>query len=242
MQHFGQGIAKDLRKRGLFTNKWFDDWNCFRVDEDDGCTMEVHEQFDSNKQRVARRFNKIAAATLYIFFAQLLPAITFGFFMQESTNNTMGVIETVLSMAIGGTLFALFAGQPMVVVGVTGPVCLFCVGLYRQGIIYGFSFSVAYFWTCFWTALMHIVIALFGWCEAFQHIITGFSADSFGTLIGIIYIYEGINEMIQILENVFSECLFVLSCVGNRHYNIDANHLRRQQNQDLFTLDPRDRE
>ena len=188
---FGEHVVKDIKER-LFTKQWLDDWDLSCED--------AHTGFDKKTVELEQnvRLHKIAAATLYIFFAQLLPAITFGFFVQEATHNAMGVIETVLSMAIGGTLFALFAGQPMVVVGVTGPVCLFCVGLYRQAMFYGFSFYGAYFWTCFWTAVFHILIAYAGLCETFQRVITGFSADSFGALIGLIYIYEGINEMIKI--------------------------------------------
>lgn len=102
----GKSVQRGLVSR-LYNKQYFRDWS---LRDSDVC----HTQ-----SATLRHLNKIFAATLYIFFAQLLPALTFGFFTQEATNGEMGVIETILSMAIGGSLFALFAGQPMVVVGVT---------------------------------------------------------------------------------------------------------------------------
>ena len=92
-----------------------------------------------------------------------------------------------------------------------GPICLFCVGLYQQAKANGASFYAVMFFTCMWAALMHFVVALLGLCETFPNYITGFSADSFGVLIGLIYIYEGIHQLISIWSSAsLSASLFSL--------------------------------
>lgn len=73
---------------------------------------------------------KVLAATIYIYFTNIIPAITFASYLDEKTEKHLGVIEVILSMAMGGTLFSLFAGQPLVIVGVTGPVAIFCVTIF----------------------------------------------------------------------------------------------------------------
>ena len=63
---------------------------------------------------------KCLSATLYIFFTNVLPAMSFASLLSARTGGTLGVAEVLLSMGLGGLLFAFFAGQPLVIVGVTG--------------------------------------------------------------------------------------------------------------------------
>jgi hypothetical protein len=146
------------------------------------------------------RSKKAPAATLFIFFLQLFPAVTFGFFLQQRTaiqggagGSYLGVIETLLSMGIGGTLFAFLAGQPLVVVGVTGPVALVCAMLHDLSLRFGLPFHGWLFWTCFWSALMHFSLAACNACDLIKRC-TAFSGEVFGLLISLIYVYEGIVE------------------------------------------------
>jgi len=43
----------------------------------------------------------------------------------EKTNMSFGVNEVLLASVLGGVFFALFAAQPLVIVGVTGPITVF---------------------------------------------------------------------------------------------------------------------
>lgn len=64
-------------------------------------------------------------AIAFLYFACLSPIITFGGLLGFATNNYMGAIESLLSGLICGVLFSLFAGQPMTILGSTGPVLVF---------------------------------------------------------------------------------------------------------------------
>lgn len=75
-------------------------------------------------------FSKTLAATCYILFTLIAPGITFASFLASKTNKQYGTIDVLLSTGINGILFSIFAGQPLVIVGVTGPVSVFLETLY----------------------------------------------------------------------------------------------------------------
>lgn len=65
------------------------------------------------------------ATWLFLYFACLTPIITFGGLMGLATHNYMGTIETMMAGALCGVGFALFSGQPLLILGSTGPVLVF---------------------------------------------------------------------------------------------------------------------
>lgn len=52
-------------------------------------------------------------------------------------NNYIGVGETLLMSSVNGIIFALFAAQPLLIVGATGPLMIFDMSLYsvRGGVL-----------------------------------------------------------------------------------------------------------
>ncbi len=50
----------------------------------------------------------------------ILPALAFSLDMFTKTNMSYGVNEVLLASVLGAVVFALFAAQPLVIVGVTG--------------------------------------------------------------------------------------------------------------------------
>ena len=51
-------------------------------------------------------------------------------FTGEKTYDNLGVKETVISTSLCGIVFALLAGQPLMIIGATGPVLVFEQSLY----------------------------------------------------------------------------------------------------------------
>ena len=76
---------------------------------------------------------RCAMACVFIFFATLAPTITFGGLLGKKTNNWLGVKETLIATSLCGILFALFAGQPLIIVGTTGPILVFEQATYEVG-------------------------------------------------------------------------------------------------------------
>ena len=65
------------------------------------------------------------ATWLFLYFACLAPIITFGGLIGEATHNYMGTMETILAASLCGITFALFGGQPLLILGATGPMLVF---------------------------------------------------------------------------------------------------------------------
>ena len=57
------------------------------------------------------------AATIFIYFAALSGAVAFGGLMGDKTENLIGIPETLIVSCVAGSLFALFAGQPLIITG-----------------------------------------------------------------------------------------------------------------------------
>jgi len=58
----------------------------------------------------------------------------------------MGVVETLFSTALCGVIFALAGGQPLVIVGVTGPVVILVQTIYSISQSAGVDFMQFYSW------------------------------------------------------------------------------------------------
>jgi len=48
----------------------------------------------------------------------------------DKTDNLIGISETLVATSASGILFALLAGQPLIIIGATGPLLLFDESLY----------------------------------------------------------------------------------------------------------------
>ena len=84
----------------------------------------------------------------YLFIVAIAPAITFGSRFQDGTKGQFGVLEMIMSSCISGVLFATFAGQPLSILGATGPFLAYTLVVYDLAIAFEVEFMAFYFWTC----------------------------------------------------------------------------------------------
>ncbi|CAK9090980.1 Electrogenic sodium bicarbonate cotransporter 1 (Sodium bicarbonate cotransporter) (Na(+)/HCO3(-) cotransporter) (Solute carrier family 4 member 4) (kNBC1) [Durusdinium trenchii] len=176
----GGGMMADIRRRAPF---YVSDW--------------TEAFYPENLQ-------KTASTILYLFIAALAPAITFGSRFLDGTNGQFGVLEMIMSTSISGMLFSTFAGQPLSILGATGPFLAYTLVVYDLGIAFNLEFMPLYFWTCMWCAFFTIVVAVFDLCALMKHV-TMFSEDIFAGLISLIFIIDGVRPIIQ----NFADCWFV---------------------------------
>ncbi|XP_041374197.1 sodium bicarbonate cotransporter 3-like [Gigantopelta aegis] len=71
------------------------------------------------------------ASIIYLYLATLTPNVTFGGLLGQATDQYMGTMECILTASIVGVLFALFAGQPLNILGSTGPMLVLEMILYH---------------------------------------------------------------------------------------------------------------
>ncbi|XP_046332973.1 sodium bicarbonate cotransporter 3-like isoform X1 [Haliotis rufescens] len=137
------------------------------------------------------------ASFIYIFLATLTPNVTFGGILGQSTNQYMGVMECIFAAAVTGIAFALFAGQPLNILGSTGPM------LVLEKIIYDickdqeWDFLPFRAWIGIWTAGFLLLIVMWD-LSALVKYITRFTEESFACLIAFIFIYEAFVKLGEI--------------------------------------------
>ncbi|XP_026322255.1 anion exchange protein 2 isoform X3 [Hyposmocoma kahamanoa] len=138
-----------------------------------------------------------AAAAIFMYFAALSSAITFGGLLAEKTYGQIGISETLLFTCLGGVVFALGAGQPMMITGATGPLLLLDQSLVEFCRAYGFDFLAARMYCGLWMVVIALCVASVEGSVAVKKI-TRFTEDVFAFLISLIFISEPITNMIGV--------------------------------------------
>ena len=148
--------------------------------------------------------SKSVASTLFLFFACLAPAVTFGGIMAELTDNHIGAVEMIVASAFCGVTYALFAGQPLIILGGTGPLLVFTWLLYvlcgQLGL--GEYFLEVLAWVGLWTGLMLFVLAATD-ASCLVRYFTRFTDEIFAALISIIFIYAAVEALASIVSDVY---------------------------------------
>jgi hypothetical protein len=169
-QQVGRGMKDDLQRRWV----WYaDDWS-------------LQHLWSS----------KIWASALFILCSSLAPAVTFAVYFSQHTDNALGAIEVLFSMGLCGVLFAVLSGQPLTIVGVTGPVTILTAAIFTVAKALDEPFLPFYACSQLWAAGMHFLLALFNACDIITWV-TRFSCESFGILISLIYLYTGLHDIIS---------------------------------------------
>ena len=130
---------------------------------------------------------KAVSSTLFLFFACIAPAITFGGVMAVSTGGQIGPVEMLAASAFCGVAYALFSGQPLIILGGTGPMLIFTVILYNLCRELQIPFLPAYAWVGIWIAVFLIVMAVTD-SSALMRYFTRFIDEIFAALISLIFI------------------------------------------------------
>lgn len=129
------------------------------------------------------------AATLFLYFAGLATAITFGGLIGDKTSNLVGISETLVSACFVGMIFHAFASQPLVFVGTTGPLILFDEALIQFCNSMSFDFLTVRVYVGIWLTIIALAVSAFegSVCVRF---FTRFTQEIFSALITLIYIVE----------------------------------------------------
>lgn len=137
--------------------------------------------------------SNVAGTTLFLYFAALANAIAFGALTGLLTGNEIGIIEMLVVTAVGGILFALLAGQPLTILGGTGPITIFTGMLYVACNQLEISFLATYAWVGIWSGII-LLICAFTDASAFMKYFTRFTDEIFAALISVIFIVEAVND------------------------------------------------
>uniref|UniRef100_A0A670YQ66 Anion exchange protein n=1 Tax=Pseudonaja textilis TaxID=8673 RepID=A0A670YQ66_PSETE len=137
------------------------------------------------------------AAVLFIYFAALSPAITFGGLLGEKTDGLMGVSELIISTSVLGMLFSLLSAQPLLIIGFSGPLLVFEEAFYKFCQSQNIEYLTGRVWIGFWL-IVFIVIIVAAEGSFLVRYITPFTQEIFAFLISLIFIYETFYKLYKI--------------------------------------------
>lgn len=137
---------------------------------------------------------RVVPAALDTYFSNLLPALAFAQDMFDRTEHAYGVNEVLLSSALAGIVFGVLGGQPLCIVGVTGPISILNYTIYDIVKDWSTNYFGFMFWVCIWSMILHFILA-FSNAVALLQYVTTFPCDMFGLFINIVYIQKGIQVL-----------------------------------------------
>ncbi|XP_062352354.1 sodium bicarbonate cotransporter 3 isoform X1 [Cinclus cinclus] len=139
------------------------------------------------------------ASILFLYCACMSPVITFGGLLGEATEGRISAIESLFGASLTGIAYSLFAGQPLTILGSTGPVLVFEKILFKFCRDYGLSYLSLRTSIGLWTAFLCIVLVATD-ASSLVCYITRFTEEAFAALICIIFIYEALEKLVHLGE------------------------------------------
>ncbi|XP_025023875.1 sodium bicarbonate cotransporter 3 isoform X3 [Python bivittatus] len=139
------------------------------------------------------------ASILFLYCACMSPVITFGGLLGEATEGRISAIESLFGASLTGIAYSLFAGQPLTILGSTGPVLVFEKILFKFCKDYGLSYLSLRTSIGLWTSFLCILLVATD-ASSLVCYITRFTEEAFAALICIIFIYEALEKLFHLGE------------------------------------------
>ncbi|KAF6313518.1 solute carrier family 4 member 7 [Rhinolophus ferrumequinum] len=139
------------------------------------------------------------ASILFLYCACMSPVITFGGLLGEATEGRISAIESLFGASLTGIAYSLFAGQPLTILGSTGPVLVFEKILFKFCRDYQLSYMSLRTSIGLWTSFLCIVLVATD-ASSLVCYITRFTEEAFAALICIIFIYEALEKLFHLGE------------------------------------------
>ncbi|XP_070135793.1 band 3 anion transport protein isoform X3 [Drosophila bipectinata] len=139
------------------------------------------------------------AATIFMYFACLSTAITFGGLVSAKTDSWIGISETLISCSLVGIIFHCLSCQPLVIIGTTGPLLLFDEALMVFCTNNNFDFLSLRVYVGCWLIVIALTVSAFEG-SVYVRLLTRFTQEIFSALITLIYIVETMMKLVSIYE------------------------------------------
>nr|XP_020500577.1 sodium-driven chloride bicarbonate exchanger-like isoform X2 [Labrus bergylta] len=137
------------------------------------------------------------ASFLFLYCACMSPVITFGGLLGEATEGRVSAIESLFGASMTGIAYSIFAGQPLTILGSTGPVLVFEKILFKFCKEYGLSYLSLRACIGLWTAFFCLLLVATD-ASSLVCYITRFTEEAFAALICIIFIYEALEKLLHL--------------------------------------------
>ncbi|XP_037318419.2 solute carrier family 4 member 11-like [Pungitius pungitius] len=177
---FSKGVYDDLRRR----------LPLYPSDFTDGM---------SGKDRCLLKYTTTA---IFLYIAILLPAIAFGSLNDESTRGEIDVQKTIVGQCIGGVIYSLFAGSPLVIPLTTAPLAIFISVI--RGICDDYKLDFEAFYACIglWNSLFLILGGLFN-VSLFMKLFKRSTEEVIALFISIAFVGDAVKGTVKIFQHFY---------------------------------------
>ncbi|KAG5264079.1 hypothetical protein AALO_G00271890 [Alosa alosa] len=149
-----------------------------------------------------RSWLKYTTTSIYLYIAILLPAISFGSLNDESTRGEIDVQKTIVGQCIGGVIYSLLAGAPMVIPLTTAPLAIYISVI--RGICddYDLDFPAFYACTGLWNSLFLILAGVFN-VSLFMKLFRRSIEEIFAMFIAIAFVGDAVKGTVKVFHNYY---------------------------------------
>jgi len=134
------------------------------------------------------------AASLFLYFACLAPAVAFGGLSAALTGGQLGVVEVLMATGFGGAAYSFLSGQPMTFIGPTGLTLVFTAALHSFCALRGLPFLPMFSWVGLWTSGFLALLSATGASNGIKYC-TQFTDDVFNSLLAVNFVYEALRSL-----------------------------------------------
>ncbi|NXO24907.1 S4A11 protein, partial [Cisticola juncidis] len=176
----GKGISDDIARR----------FPVYALDFTDGI-------IGNNKA-----IGKYITTMMFLYFACLLPSIAFGSLNDENTRGAIDVRKTIFGQCIGGLLYSLFSGQPLVVLLTTAPLAIYISVI--RGICddYNLDFSAFYAWIGLWNSFFLMIYSLFN-LSLLMKLFKRSTEEIIALFISITFVLDAIKGIYKVFKKYY---------------------------------------
>uniref|UniRef100_A0A3P9L9R6 Solute carrier family 4 member 2a n=1 Tax=Oryzias latipes TaxID=8090 RepID=A0A3P9L9R6_ORYLA len=165
-----------------------------------GLIKDVTRRYPQYRSDIRDALNpQCMAAIIFIFFAALSPAITFGGLLGEKTEGLIGVSELIVATSVYGIVFSLLGAQPLLIIGFSGPLLVFEEAFYNFCRDNGIEYLTGRVWIGFWLVLIVVLTVAFEG-SILVRFVSRFTQEIFSFLISLIFIYETFAKLVKIFK------------------------------------------
>ncbi|KAL6473977.1 hypothetical protein MHYP_G00175380 [Metynnis hypsauchen] len=156
----------------------------------------------------SRSLLKYTTTAIFLYIAILLPAIAFGSLNDESTRGEIDVQKTIVGQSIGGVIYSLFAGSPMVIPLTTAPLAIFISVI--RGICDDYDLDFPAFYACIglWNSLFLILGGAFN-VSLFMKLFKRSTEEVIALFISVAFVGDAVKGTIKIFHKYYHEPMLV---------------------------------
>merc|ERR1719242_761565 len=141
-----------------------------------------------------KSLQKTLSTTLFLYFSIILPAIAFGNLQNDNTNGDINVAKVLLGQVMGGLIFSMLAGQPLVVVMTTAPLVLFTKIIILVANDFDYPFLPFFAMVGIWNSFFLIIYAVFN-LSTLMKFSSRATEETFGNFISIALTVDAVKHL-----------------------------------------------